>query len=77
VIAAYILIQTETGKAAVVAAALRDLPGVWETASLAGPYDVIARAQAPDIDELAKPVTSRVQALDGVSRTMTCPVVHL
>ena len=76
-IAAYILIQTETGKAAVVAAALRDLPGVWEAASLAGPYDVIARAQAPDIDELAKLVTSRVQALDGVSRTMTCPVVHL
>jgi DNA-binding Lrp family transcriptional regulator len=77
VIAAYILIQTETGKAAVVAAALRDLPGVSDTASLAGPYDVIARAQAPDIDELAKLVTSRVQALDGVSRTMTCPVVHL
>ena len=76
-IAAYILIQTETGKAAVVAAALRDLPGVWEAASLAGPYDVIARAQARDIDELAKFVTSRVQALDGVSRTMTCPVVHL
>ena len=76
-IAAYILIQTETGKAAVVAAALRDLPGVSDTASLAGPYDIIARAQARDIDELAKLVTSRVQALDGVSRTMTCPVVHL
>ena len=76
-IAAYILIQTETGKAAVVAAAPRDLPGVSDTASLAGPYDVIARAQARDIDELAKLVISRVQALDGVSRTMTCPVVHL
>jgi DNA-binding Lrp family transcriptional regulator len=77
VIAAYILIQTEAGKAASVAAALRDLPGVSETASLAGPYDVIARAQARDIDELAKLVTSQVQALDGVSRTMSCPVVHL
>ena len=76
-IAAYILIQTEAGKAATVAAALRDLPGVSETASLAGPYDVIARAQARDIDELAKLVTSQVQALDGVSRTMSCPVVHL
>jgi DNA-binding Lrp family transcriptional regulator len=77
VIAAYILIQTEAGKAAMVAAALRGLPGVSETASLAGPYDVIARAQAPNIDELAKLVTSQVQALDGVSRTMSCPVVHL
>jgi DNA-binding Lrp family transcriptional regulator len=77
VIAAYILIQTEAGQAAAVAAALRDLPGVSETATLAGPYDVIARAQARDIDELAKLVTSQVQALDGVSRTMSCPVVHL
>jgi DNA-binding Lrp family transcriptional regulator len=76
-IAAYVLIQTEAGKAAIVAAALRRVPGVSETASLAGPYDVIARAQARDIDELARLVTSQVQALDGVMRTMSCPVVHL
>ncbi len=76
-IAAYILIQTKPGKAAAVAAALRDVPGVVETASVAGPYDVIARAQAPDIDELAKLAASQVQALDGVRRTLTCPVVHL
>jgi len=44
---------------------------------VAGPYDVIARAQARDIDELGKLVTSQVQALDGVKRTMSCPVVHL
>jgi DNA-binding Lrp family transcriptional regulator len=77
VIAAYILIQAEAGKAAMVAAALRDLPGVSETASLAGPYDVIALAQAPDIDELGKLVATRVRALDGVTRTLTCTVVHL
>jgi DNA-binding Lrp family transcriptional regulator len=64
-------------QAANVAAALRDLPGVLATASLAGPYDVIARAQARNIDELAKLVTSQVQPLDGVRRTMSCPVVHL
>ncbi len=76
-IAAYILIQTEVGKAAIVAAALRDLPGVSETASVTGPYDVIARAQARDIDELGKLAASRVRAVDGVTRTLTCPVVHL
>jgi DNA-binding Lrp family transcriptional regulator len=75
-IAACILIQTEAGSAAIVAAALRDLPGVSETASLAGPCDVITRAQARDIDELAKLVTFRAQAPGGVTRTMTCPVVH-
>ena len=76
-IAAYILIETEAGKAAIVAAALRDMPGVSETAILAGPYDVIARAQAQDIDELVQLVTSQVQVLDGVMRSMTCPVIHL
>ena len=76
-IAAYILIQAEPGKAAAVAAALRDLPGVSETATAAGPYDVIARAQASDIDELGTLAATRVRALDGVSRTLTCTVVHL
>jgi DNA-binding Lrp family transcriptional regulator len=77
VIAAYVLIQAGVGKAAIVAAALRDVPGVSETASLAGPYDVIARAEARDIDELGKLVASGVQVLDGVTRTVTCTVVHL
>ena len=77
VIAAYILIQTQAGQAAVVAAALGGVPGVLEAASVAGPYDVIARAQARDIDELAKLAASQVQALDGVTRTMSCPVMHL
>lgn len=76
-IAAYILIQADAGQAFIVAAALRDVPGVSETAALAGPCDVIARVQARDIDELAALVASRVQALDGVRRTMICPVVHL
>jgi DNA-binding Lrp family transcriptional regulator len=77
VIAAYVLIWTEVGRAAVVAAALRDVPGISEAASVTGPYDVIARAEARNIDELGRLVVSRVQALGGVARTMTCPVVHL
>ena len=76
-IAAYILIQAEAGQAASVTAALRDLPGVSETACLTGPYDVIARVQAHDIHQLATLVASQVQVLGGVTRTMTCPVVHL
>ena len=76
-IAAYVLIRTEVGQAAVVAAALRDVPGVSEAVSVTGPYDVIVRAEARNIDELARLIVSRVQALGGVARTLTCPVVHL
>ena len=77
VIAAYILLQTQAGQAAIVAAALLDVPGVLETASLAGPCDGIVRAQAPDIDEPARLVASRVQALHGARQTIGSPVVHL
>ena len=52
-------------------------PGQAGKASVAGPCDVIARAQARDIDELGKLAASRVQVLAGVTRTMSCPVVHL
>jgi DNA-binding Lrp family transcriptional regulator len=77
VITAYILIQAKPGKAATVSAALRDVPGVLEAASVAGPSDVIARAESRDIDELGGLAVCRMQALDGVLRTMTCPVVYL
>jgi DNA-binding Lrp family transcriptional regulator len=77
VIAAYILIQTDPGKAAIVAAALRDLPGVSHTARVAGPYDVITRTEARDIDELGKLVATRVRTLDGVKRTLSCTVIHV
>jgi DNA-binding Lrp family transcriptional regulator len=75
VIAAYVLIQTEVGMATVVAAALRDLSGVSEAASVAGPYDVIIRAEARTIDQLGRLVVSRVQAVAGVLRTITCPII--
>jgi hypothetical protein len=35
------------------------------------------RAEARTIDELGKLVVARVQAADGITRTLTCPVVHL
>lgn len=76
-IGAYVLIQAEVGKAAVVAASARDLPGVSEVATVTGPYDVIVRAQARTIDELGRLVVSRIQAVSGVTRTLTCPVIHL
>ena len=74
---AYVLIQTQVGKTAKVAASVQAVPGVSEAASVVGPYDVVARAQAEDIDKLARLVTSQVRALDGVTRTITCTVVRL
>jgi DNA-binding Lrp family transcriptional regulator len=77
VVTAYILIQTEVGKAANVAKEIVKIDGVQQAEDVTGPYDVIVRAEAPTIDELGKLVVARVQAVDGITRTLTCPVVHL
>ena len=76
-VTAYILIQTEVGKAAQVAKAIVDITGVQQAQSVAGPYDVGVRAEARNLDELGKLVVACVQAVDGITRTLTCPVVHL
>lgn len=74
-IAGYVLIQTEVGRATSVAAALGDLPGVSTAASVAGPYDVIVRTEARTMDELGRLVVTRIQMVAGVLRTTTCPII--
>jgi DNA-binding Lrp family transcriptional regulator len=76
-VSAYILIQTEVGKAAEVAAAIADIVGVITAEDVTGPYDVIARAEAEDVDQLGRMVVSKVQMIGGITRTLTCPVVRL
>ncbi|MGP2438539.1 Lrp/AsnC family transcriptional regulator [Streptomyces sp. JW3] len=74
---AYILIQTEVGKASAVAQAIGRLPGVIQAEDVTGPYDVIVRAEADTVDDLGRMVVAKVQQVDGITRTLTCPVVHL
>jgi DNA-binding Lrp family transcriptional regulator len=74
---AYILIQTEVGKAASVAAAISQLEGVANAEDVTGPYDVIVRAEAKNVDDLGKLVVAKIQGVEGITRTLTCPVVHL
>ena len=76
-VSAYILIQTEVGKAAQVATEVRVIDGVVAADDVTGPYDVIARAEASTMDDLGKMVVSRVQMIEGITRTLTCPVVNL
>jgi DNA-binding Lrp family transcriptional regulator len=77
VVQAYILVQTEVGKAAAVATEIARLEGVVSAEDVTGPYDVIVRAEAPDVDLLGQLVVARVQGVSGITRTLTCPVVKL
>lgn len=71
---AYVLIQT-TVNSSHVAQEIREVAGVESAEDVSGPYDVIVRVSAPDMDELGKLVVSRIQAVDGITRTLTCPIV--
>ncbi|MEO5610716.1 MAG: Lrp/AsnC ligand binding domain-containing protein [Ornithinibacter sp.] len=74
---AYILVQTDVGRAASVAEAIAALEGVVLAEDVTGPYDVIARVEASSVDELGKLVIAKIQDVEGITRTLTCTVVHV
>ena len=74
---AYVFIMTEVGNQALVAQELAQLPGVIRAVVVTGPYDVMARVAAPDMDPLGELIINHIQAVNGVVRTVTCPIVHL
>jgi DNA-binding Lrp family transcriptional regulator len=74
---AYVLIQTDVGKAAEVARQINGIAGVVTAEDVTGPYDVIARVEAASMDDLGRLVVSEIQRIEGITRTVTCPVVNL
>jgi DNA-binding Lrp family transcriptional regulator len=76
-VSAYILVQTEVGKAGQVTELIRAIDGVGMVDGVTGPYDVIARAEAADLDGLAKTIVMPMQEIEGITRTLTCPVLQL
>jgi hypothetical protein len=38
---------------------------------------VIVRAEAENVDDLGKLVVAQIQGVPGITRTLTCPIVHI
>ena len=74
---AYVMIQTDIGKAAQVAEQVGGVDGVELSEAVTGPYDVIARAEAPSMNDLGRMVVRDIQQIEGITRTITCPVVRI
>jgi hypothetical protein len=70
------LIQTEVGRAEVVAKALAALPGVLSAEYVTGPYDVVLRIGADTLAALQSDVVPSVQQVTGITRTLTCPIAN-
>ena len=76
-IRAYVLVQAEPGKGPGVTQQIVRIAGVVSADDIAGPYDVMARGDAADLDELARLIVAKIQDVEGLTRTLTCPVVVL
>lgn len=73
---AFIFLQVQVGTDSRVAHAAADLPGVIAVDVVTGPHDVVVRAEADSIDELGKRVLRPLQGIEGVTRTLTCPIMR-
>ena len=76
-VTAYVLIQTDVGRAAQVAQQVNAIDGVLVADGVTGPYDVIARTEAPSMNDLGRMVVRDIQRIEGITRTITCPVVTI
>jgi DNA-binding Lrp family transcriptional regulator len=76
VVEAFMLIQTEVGRAEVVAKQLAGLPGVLSSEFVTGPYDVVVRICAETLADLQGTVVPTVQQVNGITRTLTCPIAN-
>ncbi|MEZ5175832.1 MAG: Lrp/AsnC ligand binding domain-containing protein [Acidimicrobiia bacterium] len=74
---AYVLIQTDSGRASEVASAIAAIDGVTSSEAVTGPYDVIVSATAEDVDALGHLVVTKIQPVEGIDRTLTCPVIRI
>jgi DNA-binding Lrp family transcriptional regulator len=76
VVEAFMLIQTEVGRAEVIAKQLAALAGVLSAEYVTGPYDVVVRIGADTLDDLKATVVPNVQQVTGITRTLTCPIAN-
>jgi DNA-binding Lrp family transcriptional regulator len=73
---AYIFLQVHVGTDARVARSVAELPGVTSVDVVTGPHDVVVRAEADSLDELGKIVLRPMSEVEGIIRTLTCPIMR-
>lgn len=68
---AYVLIETEVGKASEVAEAVQKVEGVKSADTVTDSQDVVAAIEVADIDALGT-VVKQIHSVAGIGKTTTC-----
>lgn len=72
----YVLINVESGKSRKVYDQLQKISNVTHISAVTGPYDLIVTIQSTDFNVLGRMVLDKIQAIDGVEKTLTCNVIE-
>ncbi|MEW6364591.1 MAG: Lrp/AsnC ligand binding domain-containing protein [Acidobacteriota bacterium] len=72
---AYVLVNVEAGMARAVMEKVSKLRDVSHVDAVLGPYDLIVSMTGTDFNEIGRAVIEKMQAIEGVERTLTCNVV--
>lgn len=73
---AYVFIDCEHGKSMEVADKLLNIGGVESAKPVTGPHDIIAYVAASSFKVLGDVVITKIQAIEGIKRTLTNVVVE-
>lgn len=73
---AFILINLDIGKGAVLTESLKEIPEVKEFYHVYGIYDYVVRIEAETIDQLKDIITNKIRSLDHIKSTLTMLVAE-
>jgi DNA-binding Lrp family transcriptional regulator len=71
----YLLVETEVGRLDDVAKRIRALPGVAEVQAVTGPFDLIVKVEAAQINQALDIVVHKIRRVPGIKGTETLVTV--
>ncbi len=71
-VAAYLLINTATGKEQTVVDSLRQISSVKHAHVTTGLHDVICYAEGKDLNDIKSIIINDIRGVEGIQRTVTC-----
>ncbi len=71
----YLLVETDVGKLDDVLRRIRAVPGVAEVQAVTGPFDLIVKVEAPQINQALDVVVHKIRRIPGIKATETLVTV--
>ena len=68
---AYILINCEIGSEEEVITALKNIDSIKEVHGTFGAYDILAKIQSPQVEDLRETITWKIRKIDKIRSTLT------